>query len=216
MNRPSPTMLQTYSGRYVDLLAPDITTLNFEDAAIHLAATSRFNGATRFDGAACLYSVAQHTIIGTEEFQRQGKIEEARAFLLHDVQEYLIGDDTRPKRMALISAIAREIAPDNPDIYRAVRRAEAAFRRRIDAAIHVLAGVPWPLTPPVALAVDAMDCRLLRTEKRDLMIDVGPWGDDVEEALPLDQRIVPWPSPIARARLAQLFRRLLPALADPT
>lgn len=69
------------------------------DHVTALSRINRFNGWTRRP-----YSVLEHTVIGTEYALRTGHtLDEARAFLLHDMEESVFGDIVRPVKQRYVS-----------------------------------------------------------------------------------------------------------------
>lgn len=92
-------LLQTYTGRMVDLADPRPEMIDIVDIAHHLAIINRFNGATIRP-----YSVAEHSLRVAYILHRVGmKPTVVMAGLLHDAAEAYLGDDTRPKRVAVAS-----------------------------------------------------------------------------------------------------------------
>lgn len=79
------------NGRHVDLSNPDLTGLTIHHIARSLAFQCRFNGNTSE-----YYSVARHSAIGAVALLNAGHRDAARAFLLHDAHEQIIGDKVTP------------------------------------------------------------------------------------------------------------------------
>lgn len=79
--------IRTVSGRYVNLLDPDPSTICIEDIAYHLSNICRFTGA-----CVPFYSVAKHSVVVSylcpPEVALQG--------LLHDATEAYLGDIASP------------------------------------------------------------------------------------------------------------------------
>lgn len=79
--------IKTRSGKYLDLLSPQIELIAIDDIGWSLARTARFNGhTTRF------YSVAEHCLLGVS----QSLPEDRHVFLMHDAPEYVLGDCLGP------------------------------------------------------------------------------------------------------------------------
>lgn len=78
----------TVSGKRIDLLNPDMSQIDIEDIAHHLALINRFTGAT-----AVPYSVAQHSCLVAEVVGFEG--------LMHDAHEAYIQDISTPVKHAL-------------------------------------------------------------------------------------------------------------------
>lgn len=118
------------SGRRLDLLDPTPMDIEIEDIAHGLAFVARWNGQTKGDFA---YSVAEHSLLVTEIFQRQqpnAPIKWQLAALLHDAPEYVIGD--------MISPVKAAVGPGY-----------GALDDRLTAAIHLRFGLPAQI--PVAV-----------------------------------------------------------------
>lgn len=82
--------ITTVSGKRVDLLNPDMSQIDIEDIAHHLALINRYYGATKLP-----YSVAQHSVyVANATNSLEG--------LLHDAKEYVIGDVASPVKEAMI------------------------------------------------------------------------------------------------------------------
>lgn len=178
--RPAPAavgLATTASGRLISLVAPRPEDVDWGDVAAGLGRQTRFNGQTQVT----FYSVAEHSIRGAA-VARSPKLWSpwlaarlagadihlvARAFILHDAQEYVLGDITTPSAGA-IAALADEIFGARWGGGAIVRAAIAEAKRRLDVAIHLKAGLPWPLPAAVARAVKALDAVMLSTEQLHL------------------------------------------------
>lgn len=188
-----------------------------------LARLPRFGGHVPSGG----WSVAQHLTVGAEAILAEtGSLALARAFALHDVHEYVIGDITTPVAQALEERTGAALAAlwpgeaTRPDIARLGRRAFRAGLRAqkadLDAAIHAAAGLQWPLDPDTAAAVHMWDIRMLRTERDQLLGPPPyPWADEIETAAPvrLRGRLTPWPWPRAADAYRSLLKSLFPHIA---
>lgn len=103
MTPHTPTCIETSTGRYVDLLAPNPATICLADIAAHLSRIGRFNGACRR-----YYSVAEHAVLVADRLRSQDY--GPRTILLglhHDDGEAYTGDMCRPFKLALGDAYAR-------------------------------------------------------------------------------------------------------------
>ena len=83
--------ISTVSGKKMVLTDPDPKLIDIFDVAHHLANINRYVGATFYP-----YSVAQHSVLVSylmPELQMYG--------LLHDAPEYVLGDDSSPKKRAV-------------------------------------------------------------------------------------------------------------------
>jgi hypothetical protein len=193
MNTVPSIWLQTGFGLAFDLLDPRPEMVNFEvDVAESLARLTRFTGHVRSG----VYSVAQHSVMGADALRREtGSDDLAAAFLLHDAHEAFLGDIATPVASA-IAAEAGHLGGVEAGI--AVTSALRSLKHRIDQAVHLRAGLSWPLPPSTAEAVKEMDLRMLATERRFLL---GPspfcWSESVERAQPIriigKFRVWPWP-----------------------
>jgi len=107
------TALETYTGKYVDLLNPQPETICLADIAVGLANTPRFAGqVSRF------YSVAEHSVRVSAAIVGGGRW--SLSGLFHDAHEAYTGDITAPMKQVLDLA-APGIIKD--------------LQRRLDAAI---------------------------------------------------------------------------------
>jgi len=185
--RPVPqATATTASGRRISLVAPRPEDIDWRDVAAGLGRQTRFNGQTQV----MFFAVAEHSIRGAAVARRPDLWSPwlaarlagadidllARAFILHDGHEYVLGDFTTPA-VGAVAAIADEISrepPYNSHGALIVKAAIAEAKRRLDAAIHAKAGLPWPLPAPVAAGVKALDAVMLATEQRDLCAYVRP------------------------------------------
>ena len=169
---------QTYSGGWLELLAPHPDRIDPEDIAHHLAGICRYSGATRRH-----FSVAEHSILLHDwAMDYHGEHVALRA-LLHDAHEAYVNDIPSPVKAALA-----QINPATADAWRALTDG-------IDYAIGLRFGLrrEWWLDPIVRGA----DLRIVLDE-RAALLEPPPrdWGIDVE---PLGVRI-PWFSLIDAAQ----------------
>jgi len=75
--------MTTFTGKRVNPLDPDPSTICIEDIAHHLSLECRYGGACKF-----MYSVAQHCVLGVPHVRD----ENALTFLLHDSSEAYLKD----------------------------------------------------------------------------------------------------------------------------
>ena len=169
---PGP-YLQTVSGRWVNPFDPDPDQLNAGDIARALANQCRFGGHSRV-----FYSVAQHSVIVSEQVeQRGGDAEDAFAALMHDATEAYLGDMPHPLKHRSPLGAAFKVAED---------RLEEAIRGRFG----IKADVP---------EIKRVDRALLATERRAFSAEDWPWPE-LEGVEPLELELRAWsPDDAARA-----------------
>lgn len=119
------TELETYSGQYVNLLAPEPASIRLEDIAVGLANTCRYGGqVSRF------YSVAEHAVRVSE------MVHESYALyaLHHDSHEAYIGDVIAPMKKVIRLSQSREPETSDTD-------AVSAMAWKLDNAIGQALGL---------------------------------------------------------------------------
>ena len=179
--------IQTYSGGFVDPLAPDPSSIEAADIAHALAHHCRFGGHSRV-----FYSVAQHSCLVTDAVEaRTADVELALAALLHDATEAYLGDLPHPLK-------------HRSPLGEAFRAAEA----RLQAAIAARFGVPVETPEPVK----EVDRALLATERITLMRPSpnGAWPE-LAGVEALEVPIEPWPPERPAAEFLRRLERLLEA-----
>lgn len=201
------TILTLANGRGVDLDNPSADDVDFDAYAEHLAKEKRFNGATPNEE----YSVAQHLCLGTTAILKAtGDIDLARYFSLHDGHEAVWKDDPTPKKRTIAARVAARCGVLAADILAVLD--EIVFDH--DVAIHLAAGLAWPMPDSTAVQVKHWDLTMFVTEWRDLMPGVvHPDWTPYSHLVALPERIEPWPWQVAKRGLIQRWRQLLPALA---
>lgn len=102
------TVIETFTGRYLDFLAPMPSQVCVEDIARGLSMTCRFSGqVSRF------YSVAEHaTRVADDVFERTSSYGLAFAALHHDSHEAYMTDWPSPLKQALGNDFFNSIADD--------------------------------------------------------------------------------------------------------
>jgi hypothetical protein len=89
---PTQFEVETHSGRFVDISAPDPTTITLDDVAWALSQTCRYGGHCQK-----YYSVSEHAVFVSKRLERKGYgIDVQRAGLHHDDAEAYLGDIPRP------------------------------------------------------------------------------------------------------------------------
>lgn len=91
--------LRTFTGRTVYPYAPDAGDLNLRDAMFQLAYTNRFNGA--LGGLSVLTHLVNCARLAEHFIDSGVCIADPRIALLHDVPEYILGDNVRPVKVGL-------------------------------------------------------------------------------------------------------------------
>lgn len=91
---PQRPIIETRSGRGINLLDPDPDSLTIEDIAYGASNQCRFGGHVKY-----FYSVAEHSLL-CAHLARDLDIEKQRSIFLHDAHEAYLGDIPTPiKRM---------------------------------------------------------------------------------------------------------------------
>ncbi|WP_336810902.1 hypothetical protein [Bosea sp. MMO-172] len=205
---------QTASGRALELLAPippDGLDLR-RDIATPLGMTGRFANQMP---SGVIYPVAQHCCIGADWiYSSTHDPVPALAFLLHEGHEGPLGDWATPVIEAMQEAADR-LHPGSGISIKAIKRELAA---PIDAWLHRLAGLTWPLPPEVARIVAITDVKLMLAERDHLLArPPKPWTADRYGPLKLKHRIVPLSPARATEQWLTRFDRWSEAvLARPT
>lgn len=178
----------TYGHRPIDPENIDPQAIHIEAIAVALSRKVRWGG-----HSPRAMTVAQHSVLVARIVaQRGGSPTLQLAGLLHDACEAYVEDLPRP---------IKRLCPDY-----------VALHDRFAAAIAARFDLGALLTPRLDARIAYADDVILQTERRDL------WGlprsRDVA-ANASESRIVPWPSPQARAAFESTFYRL-DALRRPT
>lgn len=185
---PGNIMLPMATGAMVPLDADTAAisvALDLRAMAEHLGKVPRYIGAT----PGRVYSVAQHCCLVAE-------IAAARdpaagfAAALHDGHEAMIGDISGRVEKLIARLVGFNPIPQVKD--------------RLDEAIALHVGMPWPLPPRIAAIVAEADAIAFRTETRDLIHDDcaramladnpagASWRKPVTECWPWDKAADRW------------------------
>jgi 5'-deoxynucleotidase YfbR-like HD superfamily hydrolase len=204
----SGTSLTTASGRVVDLVNPTPADIDFGDVCEHLAKENRYNGAT----PETCYSVAEHLSRGAlviySDMHGLGQADLAAAwFLVHDMPEAYLKDDTTPKKRAIAAVASQEFGV----LAGAILAAFDSLTLRFERAITAAAGLSWPPPDDVAELVHRYDKIMLNTEWRDLMRGPHPWPINPGEEPLANTTIRPWGWQRAVTQLRKDCRQWLPA-----
>lgn len=203
------TLFALGNGRQCDLRNPRPDDVDFKEMAEHLAKEARYNGST----PGVFYSVAEHCVRGARAIVRQvGDYNLAAYFLLHDGHEYVLKDDTTPKK----AAIAQEAHERFGVLAEHIIAAFGSITERHDAAIYQAAGLEWPCSDAIAASIKKWDLVMLVTEWRDLMKGrEHPNWSAYSQITPLREVIKPWPWEVAQSRFYEECRILLPCFKVP-
>jgi hypothetical protein len=173
-------VIKLSDGSYFNFDCPEKSTVTIQAIAHALSQLCRYTGHTTE-----MYSVAQHSVHVSEivppEYALQG--------LMHDAPESLMADLSSPLKYK---------CPD----YR-------ALEKKIEPKLMAQFDVDYPFDPSIKRA----DLVMLKTERRDLLPpdmpheDIGAWNflDSIPE---LPQKIIPWPSYLARKIFLARFMQL--------
>ncbi|PLX36976.1 MAG: phosphohydrolase [Hyphomicrobiales bacterium] len=145
-NNTGGPWLQTHSGKAWHILEPRHEDVDWLDITFALAKICRFNGHCTQH-----YSVAQHSVAVAESLPDECR----RYALLHDAHEAYLGDWTRPLKAALDA-----ISPDG-----ALQELES----RTACAIHLAAGLAYPVPVDIAEQIKKADIRQLFIERNNIM-----------------------------------------------
>jgi hypothetical protein len=207
------TWLQTEQGRAFDLVEPDWRAVDFDEMANSLARQVRFTGHI----AAGAYSIAQHLVVGADiVFRDTGKREAAANFLLHDGEEYVIGDEATPKAHAEVEIARQMFGAVFAKQFREVKR---ELKRRVECAVYQAAGLTdYGCDLYFRDLVHEYDLRMLLTERLHLLgKPPRPWAPEIERLQPLrlPYPLQVWPWPKAADEFRERLRRYLPERFGP-
>lgn len=127
-------VVQTYTGKYVDILDPDPSQICIEDIAHSLSLINRFNGHSIVP-----YSVGRHSIEVSKHFTDP---KERLIGLMHDAAEAYMGDIPKPikKDFRIL------IDPDNScngDAYAEIWRTETTLLLFILKVLNISDDIKW-------------------------------------------------------------------------
>lgn len=145
---PKGDWIETFTGRRVYPLSPEIDDINITDIAHALSNLCRFTGHTKR-----FYSVAEHSARMAEYALRLGQPNVAKYALLHDASEAYLCDLARP---------VKHLPQMEP-----YRTAEAVLQTCINAA--------FDLTDPPPMLLATLDEMFLYTEAATLMPTATTW-----------------------------------------
>lgn len=208
------TWIQTEKGRAFDLVEPDCRDVDFDEMANSLARQARFTGHV----SAGAYSIAQHLVVGADiVFRDTGKREAAANFLLHDGEEYVIGDEATPKAWAEIEIARRMYGDEFAERFRKVKR---ELKRRVEVAVYLAAGLTdYGCDLYFRDLVHEYDLRMLLTERLHLLgKPPRSWAPEIERLQPLrlPYPLQVWPWPKAADEFRERLRRYLPERFGPS
>ena len=171
----------THKGHAFSFSHLESNVYDLDDIAHALAMTCRFGGFTDYH-----YSVAQHSCYMAEElFRETGDPALALDGLMHDAEEYVMGDMKTPLKNMM------------PEF--------RAMSARVDSYIRVefnQFGVPLEMQP----LTKEYDTRILLDEKYALLPSDGPAWEFEKTHKPLGIQIQKWSPGLAEARFRELFK----------
>jgi hypothetical protein len=178
---PANPYFTTVSGKQVDLVRPRVEDVDFRDVAHHLSHGCRYGGACRRT-----YPVGEHLVRGMLYTEPSW----AAYWLAHDLHEYVAQDDATPKKRARPLVMLDELREQFPlaDLEKfrlAIETADDAFEQRHMRAVHLAAGLKWPVPIEIERKVKALDRRMLVSEWAALMPGNPPPG--YEDAAPIEK-----------------------------
>lgn len=192
-SRSSPRAWQRMlSGRRLDLLDPSPLDIEIEDIAHGLARVARWNGQTAGTHA---FSVAQHSLLVEDIARRLNPsltLREARAVLLHDAAEYVIGDMISPFK-AIIGGAYKDVEV------------------RLLSAIYVRFGLPAtpdPTLKKLTKAADSVAAYFEATELAGFTTDEGAKLFGAPKGFPARLGLTGWPTHEAQHRFLERFREV--------
>lgn len=206
---PAP-WLQVMGGKKFDLVLPQPIHVDFTTVATVLARIPRFGGHTE-GNADEIYSVAQHSVEGARAILREGRVNcqtAAKAFILHDAHEYIIGDIATPIQQALM--VHACLVTGDLDAGRIVKDAISSIKNMLDSVIYPAAGMPWPLDPEIASIVREYDARMCNTERMSrLAPEPYPWHSAIASSEIIDDvDLSQWPAQLAAAEFTGMLYEL--------
>lgn len=194
---------QSPRGRAIDLLEPRVDQVDFREIADALAGINRYAGCVA--SLTQPVSVALHTLIAIDAAPDFAKPYVA----LHDAPEARLGDQIRPWKQVLRTAITQRLGEDI-----------AANVAAVASTIHLwhfetmceAAGLP-PADELTRVAIRRADDIALVTERRWFLAPCElPWHASLEALAPLPRRPRWLPADKAADALYERFCQLLPAL----
>ena len=157
---PGRTEIETRSGRYIDVTAPQPERVHLGDIAHALSNLCRYTGHSR-----TFYSVAEHAVLVADRLRALGHSPVvAMAGLHHDDAEAYLGDVARPLKIAL------------GDHYR-------SLERQMHDVICDAVGIEYPGAEGWQAVLDA-DNWALAVEARCLMQSRGEGWNDLPAPVP--------------------------------
>lgn len=168
--------IQTFTGLMFDLFDPAPTSIVLEDIAHALSMICRYGGHSRH-----FYSVAEHSVLMAEHFEKKSQHGLARVAALHDATEAYLGDIVRPLKTRL------------PEY----QRAEERLQGMILTKFGLIAVIPK--------SVKQADLSITNDERAALM-EPRTWTIDPYPALGVE--IEGWPPAEAEGHWLNTFRRL--------
>lgn len=202
---PAPVWSFRPDGSVRDLAAPDPAEIDFFAMANALSKIARFNGSN--PGIA--YSVAQHSVMGADAiFNETGDAQLAAWFLLHDGEEYLLGDKPTPAQRLLVMSLLHSYEPTSGHM---ARDFWGHIKDKWREAGWLAAGLGLP-DDGQQLQIDDYDSRMCNAEMLSLF---GPAARARllrvrnPAALKLKGGIRPWAAMKAEERFVEAAKRFI-------
>lgn len=235
----SSTHFTTASGRQVDLYAPRVEDIDFDDIVEQLSKINRYNGAT--PGTA--YSVAQHVVLGADYILAESALDPARREewlkTLRDGEPVSYFEDTpwfpdADSKARLTAAyfllhdaeeayLGDDTTPKKRTIEKKIEsfglaagvfgEALALIVEEFNRVIHEAAGLVWKPPEDILLKVHEIDQRMLLAEWKALRPQ-HPIPSGMEDYTPLPVKVQPWRWGHAQEVLAERMALLLPACRE--
>lgn len=174
------SLIQTQSGKYIDLLSPQPEQFEIEDIAHSLAHQCRFNGHSRL-----FYSVAEHSVFVAGLVSEEHRL----AALLHDAAEAITGDIVYPLKQAI-----NDISGGLIDI--------------IERDIHAAIAERFGIAPTLPDEVKHADRMMLATERQQLLPEQLMQWDILNGIDPADLTLPCWVPHEAKREFTRLFKVL--------